>query len=159
MSAIRTAAALIAILAALSLPLTAFAAQPVSYPLNETSTDVIDCGGFEATLDRRLTGTVTEFSSTSGDVIRVQATAQMRGSVEGNGQVIPLAGDLLVVIDLVRGTFAYNGVVLLGTDPGSGIQIQDTGRFLADFNDTTLLIAGPHDAIELGADAFCQAVA
>lgn len=153
-----TAAAVLAVMLGLAVPASVAGAQPISYPLEESFGEPIDCGGFEATLARSLTGTVTEFLDRDGDTVRVQATAQMRGSLAGNGKEIALAGDLLVVIDLVRETFAYDGVVFIATDPGAGVVIQDSGRILTGFDDEFLLLAGPHDAITEGAQAFCNAL-
>jgi len=134
------------------------AAQPASTPLFESSSEPIDCGGFVAALDRTLTGTIQEFMDSSGQTTRVQAAAQMRGWLSGNGKAVALAGNLLVVIDLVKGTFAFNGSVFLASDPGSGLVLQDTGRFLTTLEDELVLEAGPHDAIDEGAAAFCGAL-
>ena len=155
----RPAGVTAALLLGLCLAGPVHAQQPISSPLEEWSSEPVDCGGFVATLTRSLSGTILEFVNAAGETTRVQAAAQMRGSLTGNGSEVALAGNLLVVIDLVRGTFAYNGAVFLATDPGSGIRIQDTGRFLTSFEDELLLEAGPHDAIDQGAAAFCDALA
>jgi hypothetical protein len=157
-TALRGAAIALGLLICLAIPAMVGAAQPIRYDLYESSSEPVDCGSFEATLVRTLTGTVTEYLDNRGETVRVQATAQMRGSLTGNGQELGLSGNLLVVIDLVRETFAYDGVVFLATDPGTGVAIQDTGRFLTGFDDSLLLLAGPHDAITEGAQAFCAAL-
>jgi glutamate 5-kinase len=91
---------------------------------------------------------------------RFRATAQMSGSISiDGGATVALSGNLLVVIDLVEGTFAYDGQVFMAIDPGDRVLVQDTGRFLVDFDDNLLLEAGPHDAIDQGAKAFCGALA
>jgi hypothetical protein len=152
-----TAGSLAILLACVAGPVSA--TEPVSYPFAESGSEPIACDGFDATLQRNLSGTVTEFIDGSGATTRVQVVARMEGSLEaaGVGQV-DLSGNLLFVINLENGTWAYNGQVLLGTTQGAGVVLQDTGRFLLSFDDDVLLLAGPHDAISKGVIAFCDAL-
>jgi hypothetical protein len=135
------------------------AAAPASEPFTDGSSDVIDCGAFTAVFERVYTGTLTVFSNRAGDPIRIQFAAHLTGSLSGNGQTLPLSGNVLVVIDLVRGTFAYNGTVVWAGRTGDGVVFQDSGRFLVGSDDSVLLDAGPHDLIESGPDTLCAALA
>ena len=135
------------------------AAQPYRERfIDEHPAEALDCGSFEATFQRTFVGTQMLFFNAAGDLIKVQVAAQMTGSLSTDAVSIPLRGDVLVVIDLVRETFTFNGSVMIANQPGSGVVIQDTGRFQADFDDNVLLEAGPHDAIDQGIAAFCGAL-
>jgi hypothetical protein len=133
----------------------AAAAQPITEPLVEVNSEVIDCGTFSATLERNFSGTVTIYVNRAGEPTRIQAVAHLDGSIASDsGRAIPLRGDLLVVIDLVKGTTSFSGEVMMGTQAGSGAVIQDTGRLLAT-DVEFLLEAGPHDAIDSDGAIFC----
>lgn len=136
------------------------AAQPYSELFTYAASEDIDCGSYVVTLDRTYSGKATVFFNEAGDPVRVQFTATLDGSVSRAGyETLDLRGGSLLVIDFVRETFTFDGNTMIGTAPGAGVRIQDTGRFQLDFGDNLLQLAGPHDAIELGADAFCQAMA
>lgn len=138
----------------------ASAVQPLIYPFAESGSEPIPCDGFEATLERSLSGTVMEFLDESGATDRVQIVTKMRGTLSADGMgTIDLTGNLVFVIDFANETWAFNGQVLQGTSPETGVAIQDTGRLLLDFEDNVIQLAGPHDAITDGAAAFCAALA
>jgi hypothetical protein len=132
------------------------AVQPHLEAFVDASNEVIDCGDFSATLERSYEGTLAVFFDRQENPIRIQFAARLTGSLTPDGgAAIDLRGDVLVVIDLVNGTFAYDGQVLMANEPASGAIIQDTGRFLVDEVDNVLLAAGPHDAIDSGGAIFC----
>jgi hypothetical protein len=156
----RAAAPVLATFAALVLTVGSVAAvQPASEPFADGNADSIDCGGFTADFTRTYSGTLTTFFNKSGDPTRIQFAARLTGSLSGNGKSLPLSGSVLVVIDLVRGTFAYDGTVVWAGRQGDGVVFHDSGRFLVGSDDTVLLDAGPHDLIENGADVLCAALA
>ena len=135
------------------------AVQPQLEAFVDASSEVIECGDVSATVERRYEGTLAVFFDKQGNPIRIQFAAQMTGSVTPDGgEAIEVRGDVLVVIDLVRATFAYDGQVLMANEPASGAIIQDTGRFLVDDLDNVLLEAGPHDAIDSGGAIFCTSL-
>lgn len=136
------------------------AAQPQSEAFVDGGAEDIDCGSYTVTLQRTYTGIVTVFFNRAGDPVRLQFASTLDGTISRAGaDAIHLRGAALVVIDFVRETFTFDGTVLIGTLPGEGVAIQDSGRFQLDFEDNLLQLAGPHDAVELGADAFCLALA
>lgn len=133
------------------------ATAPSSEAFSFSTADSINCGGYEVLLVRTIAGTEATYFDNAGSPVRVQVVARMQGSVTNSktGTVLGLRGNLLVVIDLVTGTQAWDGQVFMS----NGAVIQDTGRFLVDADGNVLLEAGPHDAIDQGEAAFCSAVA
>ncbi len=120
--------------------------------------DEIDCGSFNATLIRTFVGTNLSFFDAAGDLLRIQTNAQMAGSLTSStGTVVPLTGSVHVVIDVVVGTVVFDGRVFMGTRPGTGEVIQDTGRYVVDADDNVLQDAGPHD-VEDNPAIFCSAL-
>jgi hypothetical protein len=130
----------------------------MSEPFVDASSETIDCGTFEATLERSYAGTLTTFFDRNGEPIRIQFVARLIGSLSSDdGRVIDLSGSVLVVIDLVAGTFTFDGNVFFGNEPGQGVVLQDTGKFLVG-DGGEFLVAGPHDAIETDGAIFCLAL-
>jgi len=156
----KLAAAVMAALLGSVLGITGVAAAgPASEPFVDGGSDVIDCGAFTATFERTYTGTLTTFFNRAGDPVRIQFVAKLTGSLSGNGQDLPLTGSVLVVIDLVRGTFTYDGQVVWAGRVGDGVVFQDSGRFSVGGDDAVLLDAGPHDLIDNGPEVLCAALA
>lgn len=143
------------------------AAQPYSERFTDTQTDVIDCGSFDAILSRTFSGRFAVYFDANGDATRIEITANVSGTLENSetGEVLPLVGGVQQTIDLIAGTASFSGSVFVGTQKGGGSVIKDVGRFVVQFvdedpaNDIVLLEAGPHDAIDQGAVAFCDAIA
>lgn len=151
--------------AALASP--AAAAQPYSERFVDTQVDVIDCGSYDAILSRTFTGRFAVYFDANGNATRIEITASVTGTLENSetGEVLPLSGGVQQTIDLIAGTVSFSGSVFVGTQKGEGSVIKDVGRFVVQFvdedpaNDIVLLEAGPHDAIDQGAAAFCDALA
>ena len=151
--------------AALASP--ASAAQPYSERFVDTQNDVIDCGIYDAILSRTFSGRFAVYFDANGDATRIDITATVTGTLENSetGEVLPLSGGVKQTIDLVAGTASFSGSVFVGTQKGEGSVIKDVGRFVVQFvdedpaNDIVLLEAGPHDAIDQGGAAFCDAIA
>jgi hypothetical protein len=159
--AVRVANAVTVLLLAATLAPSAAAAAPIVEPLVDGGSEIVPCSGFEAEFSRNFTGRITVFVSDTGEPTRIQIVAQMTGSLENlsTHQVLPLRGSVTVTIDLIGGTTAFTGNVLIGTRAGDGGVIKDIGRFVVDAADDVVLIAGPHDLISGGPDALCTAVA
>ncbi len=120
--------------------------------------DVIDCGGFTATLVRNFTGTNYYFVDAQDNLIRAVTNAKMVGSLTSSaGLVVNLRGSVHFVFDPAKGTFAFDGQVFMANRPGIGVVLQDTGKYLTDWDNNVLLDAGPHDVEDL-ADPFCSAL-
>jgi len=139
----------------------ASATRPSSEAFEFTESEPVPCDGYDALLLREISGTETLFFGEGGDVVRVQVNLQMNGSVTNSvtGESVAIRGHWLFVADLVRGTWTFDGQVFMANHAEEGTVIQDTGRLSFDFEDNVLLDAGPHEAVELGAQVFCDAVA
>ncbi|MEZ0240857.1 MAG: hypothetical protein ACAH65_08685 [Chloroflexota bacterium] len=143
------------------------AAQPYSERFTDTAIDVIDCGSFDAILTRTFTGRFAVYFDENGDATRIVITASVSGSLENSetGAVLPVSGGVQQTEDLIAGIVSFSGSVFVVTEQGKGSVIKDVGRFVVQFvdedpaNDIILLEAGPHDAIDQGAGAFCDAIA
>jgi hypothetical protein len=138
----------------------ASATRPVSQAFAFSEYEPVPCDGYAALLLRDIDGTETLFLD-DDEVIRVQVILRMDGSVTNatTDETVGIRGHWIFVADLVRGTWTFDGQVFMANDPGDGTLIQDTGRLSFDFEDNLLLDAGPHEAVELGGQVFCDAVA
>jgi uncharacterized membrane protein len=160
-------AAVASALAMVALAIPVAAAQPYSERFTDTQVDVIDCGTFDAILSRTFSGRFAVYFDANGDATRIEITASVTGTLENSetGEVMPLVGGVQQTIDLIAGTASFSGSVFVGAQQGAGSVIKDVGRFVVQFvdedpaNDLVLLEAGPHDAIDQGAGAFCDAIA
>jgi hypothetical protein len=159
--AIRLAIAVIVLMFSATLAPSVAAAAPIVEPLVDGGSEVVPCSGFDAEFSRTFTGRITVFVSDAGEPTRIQIVAQMTGTLENlsTHEVLPLRGAVTVTIDLVGGTTAFTGNVLIGTRMGDGSVLKDIGRFVVDAADDIVLMAGPHDLISSGPDALCEAVA
>ena len=153
--------------AMVALAMPAAAAQPYSERFTDTQVDVIDCGSFDAILSRTFSGRFAVYFDANGDATRIEITARVTGTLENSvsGEILPLSGGVNQTIDFIAGTATFSGSVFVGTQKGEGSVIKDVGRFVVQFvdedpaNDIVVLEAGPHDAIDEGAAAFCAAAA
>lgn len=159
--AVRGATAILVLLVAATLAPSAAAAAPIVEPLVDGGSEIVPCSGFDAEFSRNFTGRITVFVSDAGEPTRIQVVAQMTGSLENltTNEMLPLHGAVTVTIDLIGGTTAFTGNVLIGTRAGDGSVLKDIGRFVVDAADDVVLIAGPHDLISSGPEALCDAVA
>lgn len=159
--AARVAGAVTVLILAATLATPAAAAGPIIEPLVDGGSEIVPCPGFDAEFSRMFTGRITVFVSDAGEPTRIQIVAQMTGTLENlsTHEVLPLRGAVTVTIDLIGGTTAFTGNVLIGTRMGDGSVLKDIGRFVVDAADDIVLIAGPHDLISSGPDALCKAVA
>jgi hypothetical protein len=157
----RVASAVTVLILAATLAPPAAAASPIIEPLVDGGSEIVQCSGFDAEFSRTFTGRIVTFVSDGGEPTRIQIIARMTGSLENlsTHDVLPLSGAVTVTIDLIGGTTAFSGNVLIGTRMGDGSVLKDIGRFVVDAADDIVLIAGPHDLISNGPDALCEAVA
>lgn len=145
--------------AALALAAHAGATPPLSEHATEVALESIDCGGFDAILERHFTGLVTIFFDNAGNPTRVQIHATMTGSLTNSvtGASLPLRGEVLLVDDFTTGVVTFVGPVFFANQPGRGSVITDTGR-VSFSGDEIVFQAGPHDLIQ-NPELLCAAVA
>lgn len=158
MRRIRLSGVLVLALVALSVPASTNAASPTVQTVTFGTFDEVPCDGFSALVERELTVRETTFYDASGSPTRSQAVADVTGTVTNSatGKTVQLRGSLMVVSG-ADGSVAFNGQVLMATDPGSGVVVHDSGRFGWAGDD--FFEAGPHDAIDTEGQIFCTAVA
>lgn len=153
---------LLGIVAAVSLALAlpAQATPPLSETFTESGVDVASCDGFDALIERNFTIRATLFFDNEGNPLRLQILANVTGSLTNSetGKSLPLHGHVLLVFDFVAGTDTFVGPVFIVVETGAGSVIKDTGRIVFD-GDEIVFEAGPHDAIDIGEEVFCAAVA
>jgi hypothetical protein len=149
-----------AVLGVLALALPAGAAAPFTDTFAESGSEPIPCDGFDAILERTITGRVTVYFDNEGNPLRAQVHATMAGSVTNSvsGKSVALRGHIHVIDDFRSGILTFVGPVFLANAPGDGSVIRDTGR-IRFLGDEIVFEAGPHEAIEEGAAVFCAAVA
>lgn len=154
-------AAGVAVLAAMALvgPTLAYAPYVERGFVDGPHIDSIDCGTFSVTLVRNFVGTNTYFLDAQQNLIRATTNAKMVGSLTNDttGKVVALRGAVHFVFDPFKGTFSFVGQIFMANDPGRGVVLQDTGKWVADWDNNVLMDAGPHDVEDL-ADPFCPVV-
>ena len=150
----------VALLGVLALALPAGAAPPFTDTFAESGSEPVPCDGFDAILERTLTGRVTVYFDNEGNPLRVQVHATMTGSVTNSvsGKSVGLRGHIHVVNDFRSGVATWTGPVFLANAPGDGSVVTDTGR-ISFVGDEIVFEAGPHQVIEEGAAVFCAAIA
>jgi hypothetical protein len=121
-----------------------------------------ECDGFVNNWEGHDRGTITNFSRDGvlyRQVGHIHAIESDTNSVTGKSVVIRtdvnIVGDLTPDGDLFA--FQISGQFNVGTVPGQGIVIHDTGMALNEDGVITLL-HGIHDVFDNGEDAFCAAI-
>jgi hypothetical protein len=149
-----------ALLGVLALALPAGAAAPFRETFAESGSEPVPCDGFDAILERIITGRVSVYFDNDGIPLRAQVDATMAGSVVNvvSGKSVVLRGHIHVIDDFDSGVATWTGPVFLANDRSRGSVITDTGR-VSFLEDEIVFEAGPHQAIEQGAAVFCAAVA
>ena len=157
-SAFLSSIAVLAIAIALAAP--ASAAPPASERFTDRAAEPVSCDGFDALLERRFLGTVRTYFDNEGAPIRLQVKAAMTGSVTNSvtGKRVSLRGHVQLVDNLLTGTSTFTGQVFMANRHGEGVVIHDTGRVVFDADGNVVFEAGPHDAVDAGAQVFCDAV-
>lgn len=130
--------------------------------------DSVDCsqfGPYDFTnhFEGREKVTVTEVLDGEGNLLQTvfHIAVQETQTHSGTGASIPLKGTVHEVWDYASNTRTLAGKVYLGTAPGAGNYVQDTGRIVLDLDtDEPSFEAGPHEAFYAGLDELvCAALA
>ncbi len=130
---------------------------------------VIDCADFgDYAFENRVEGTlrvrVTEVLDRNGTVLQTvfHFVLQETETNSLSGKSLPLKGALQEVWDYASSTRTLSGAVFIGTTPGSGTYVQDTGRITMTLDTREAqFVAGPHEAFFGGGvdAAVCAALA
>src|SRR5919197_2207906 len=89
----------VTLLGVLALALPAGAAPPFTDMFAESGSEPVPCDGFDAILERTLTGRVTVYFDNEGNPLRAQVDATMVGSVTNSvsGESVALRGHIHVI--------------------------------------------------------------
>jgi hypothetical protein len=129
----------------------------------------VDCGDlgpydFSIRAEGTFRATITDVFGADGTLLQTVLHLQLDETDTNtvSGKSLPLHGAIHEVWDYASNTRTQSGVVFIGTTPGVGTYIQETGRIsmTLDTHDV-LFLAGPHPAFfEGGIDpAMCAALA
>ena len=161
-AALATAAAAALLLAGpagATAPTTESFAEPYAFSVN-----CADFGHFE--FENLVAGEfklrVTTFYDREGNSIRLTAYGAFRetNTNSASQKTLRVTGTSRETFDLVAGTRTVVGKVVLVTDPGVGVVVQDTGRVVFDSPGHVAFLAGPHDALFARLDPLvCAALA
>jgi hypothetical protein len=135
---------------------------------SDTYSDAVDCAdfgpyAFTNLFEGRQRVTVTEVLDGEGNLLQIvfHTTIQETQTNSESEATLPLKGAVHEVWDFASNTRTLSGKVWLGTAPGAGTYVQDTGRITMDL-DTRVpsFEAGPHEAFYAGLDFLvCAALA
>ena len=122
----------------------------------------IDCGTFhDIFTDYYDVQEVDEYDA-DGNLIRITYKAFHRSDDRNSvtGYVLHERGRFNEVDDLIAGTYTLTGVQQKITVPGSGLVLQDNGRFVATLDGEPLFFAGSrkHSPFLLGDQVYCDAL-
>jgi hypothetical protein len=155
-----------AVLAAVVVLLTASAAgadTPVHFTdFEEDDVFLTDCGDFDLRDHFTFDADVTVFTNDAGDPTRivehVGGSDTFYNSVTGESVTGTInAGE---IVDLVGGTVTESGSVGRITVPGLGVVFFDVGKFVIDFDQGLVFLAGSHHAyFEEDYAALCELLA
>jgi hypothetical protein len=100
---------------------------------------------------------VTEVLAADGSlletVVRLRALETNTNSL--SGAAVELRGSVHEVWDWGEGLRTISGMVWMGTRPGAGSFVQDTGRLILTIDtDEPVFVAGPHEAFFGGLDSI-----
>jgi hypothetical protein len=159
----RLLAAAFAAFVVLSTAPAAGAGTPVHFTdFEEGDVFLADCGDFDLRDHFTLDVDVTVFTNDAGDVTRVVehvgGSDTFYNSVTGESVTGTInAGE---TVDLVEGTVTENGTIGRITVPGIGVVFFDVGRFVFDFDEGLVFLAGRHHAfIEEDYAPLCELLA
>lgn len=160
----RTAvAAVLGLAVMLVISSAASATTPVHISGTETNDLFLaDCGAFDLRDSFTTDSEGTLFFDDDGNVIRVVehvgGSDTFYNSVTGKSVTGTInSGE---IVDLVNGTVTQNGTIGRLTVPGEGVFFFDVGKFVLDFEEGIVFLAGSHHAFfEEDYDRLCELLA
>jgi hypothetical protein len=143
----------------LAFPATAGAAAPDLSRVRVTTFEApaaFDCGDFVVDGSWNLQLQTTTFYDASGAAIRVRFHGEYQGTLtnESTGRSVVDRGSFIQLLDLVRGTEAYIGVLRHVTVAGAGAIWLDVGRGVSDADGNVIFEVGVKD-YDAGLAALC----
>jgi hypothetical protein len=122
--------------------------------LSDTYDVAVDCSAvgpyeFEVLASGSERISITDVVATDGTLLQTVFNARFR-EIDTNsrtGGTLPLSGAIHEVWTYATNTRTIDGMVFLGTEPGSGTYVQDTGRIVMTLDEhEASFVAGPHEA-------------
>jgi len=140
----------------------AWAVPPVHIAGSEQGNDPIaDCGTFEVWDEFTLNFRGTEHYDRDGNLVRVVehvwGTDRLYSPDTGKS-LSPASYNQGETVDLVEGQVRVSGVIFRITVPGSGAIFLDVGRYIIDFDEGLVFLAGQHQFFEGDFDGLCAAL-
>ena len=142
---------------------TAVGAQP---PVGTSGTDssnepVLDCGTFTVWDQFEFSWNGREIFDKEGNLIRVVERVWGTDHLYNptNGKSVEGTVTANEVVDLVDGQITENGSVFRIIVPGMGAVFVDIGKFVIDFDDGLIFLAGRHDFFDGDSAALCALLA
>ena len=144
----------------LTLPATAGALTVERQYFSDPFDGAFSCAGFDATYEGHDRGQIADYFDKAGNPIKQVGHIN---SIETDtnlltGKSVVIRTHLAVHVDYVTGFHELTGSFNIGTFPGEGIVIHDSGRVVFDPNDIPVAIHGIHDTLTKGEQAFCDAL-
>lgn len=120
----------------------------------ESYESTVDCGDFGPyEFKNQFAGvqkvTVTDVFARDGELLQTVLHFNVRETQTNSvsGATLSLKGAVHEVWDYASNTRTLNGKVWLGTQPGGGTYVQDTGRITMTLDtNEPIFVAGPHEA-------------
>lgn len=124
----------------------------------------VDCGEFQNDVSGEDNVRVTEVRAGDGSLLQVVFAVRFKetDTNSATGATVRLSGALHEVWDLHADTRTINGKVFMGSRPGFGAVVHDTGRIVTGLDDHSDLrfVAGPHEVYFDDLDRMvCEALA
>jgi hypothetical protein len=117
------------------------------------------CDGFTNYYEGSFTVSGKTMFDASGNPIKdvVHQSGSELNWRSGNNDSYTVYFDFNIVYDYATDTTSLNGKVINVTYPGLGLLFHDVGTVVFNGQGDPLTIHGPHDTIEQGQDAYCNA--
>jgi hypothetical protein len=130
----------------------------------EGAYDPIDCGDFVVLAEYVTDARISTFFDQDGNpaTLHVQVPIEFTITNTATGETLSDKHHYLRIFDLAEGTHTFVGLLWSIAVPGKGVVVLDAGRFIADAYTVPnvgeiLWRAGPHDALDKGNLALCDA--
>jgi hypothetical protein len=127
---------------------------------DQGNTLVADCGTFQVWDEFTLNWRGTEHYDQDGNPVRVveHVWGVDRLYNADSGKSFGGSFNQGEMVDLVEGQVKVGGIIFRITVPGSGAVLLDVGRFIFDFDEGIVFLAGQHQVIEGDLEGLCAAL-
>jgi len=136
----------------------AVAAPPDHFTYSGSYTGNASCGSFTNFWSGSFTVSGKTMFNKNGDPVMdvVHQSGSELNWRSGNSDSYTVYFDYNVVYDYATDTSSVNGKAIKVTYPGLGVLFQDVGKVVVVHGEVTA-VHGPHDTLEQGQDAYCNA--